>query len=50
VDPSDLTRRKYAERYEPAWQMYIAEENPEAKADLVIDNRAVDSPLILKGA
>ena len=49
VDPPDVTRRKYAARYEPAWQMYAAEENPEAKADVVIDNRRVDNPQILKG-
>jgi uridine kinase len=50
VDPFDVTRRKYAERYEPAWQMYVQQENPKAKADLVIDNRETANPRILKGA
>jgi uridine kinase len=50
IDPPDVTRRKYAERYEPAWQIYVDEGNPAARADVVIDNREVDRPLILKGA
>ena len=50
VDPPDVIRRKYAERYEPAWQMYLGDENPEAEADVVIDNRQADNPQILKGA
>jgi uridine kinase len=50
VDPPDVIRRKYAARYEPAWQIYIAEQDPEAFADVVIDNRDVAFPLILKGA
>jgi len=50
IGPAEVVRRKLEVRYEPAWQMYVAEENPKAKADVVIDNREVDSPLILKGA
>jgi uridine kinase len=50
IGAADVVRRKLEERYEPAWQMYVDKENPEGKADVVIDNREVDSPLILKGA
>jgi len=48
-ESSDVIRRKYGERYEPAWQMYAERENPEAKADLVIDNRDAANPQILTG-
>lgn len=47
---ADAVGRKLAVRYDPAWQIYTDEENPGAKADVVIDNRDVDNPLILKGA
>ena len=50
IGTADVVRRKFEERYEPAWQMYVDKENPEDKADVVIDNRGVDNPLILKGA
>jgi len=48
TESSDVIRRKYAVRYEPAWQMYAENENPEAKADLVIDNRDAANPQILR--
>jgi uridine kinase len=48
--PPDITRRKYAERYDPAWRIYSDEETPAAKADVIVDNREVSSPCILKGA
>ena len=48
VESSDVIRRKYAVRYEPAWQMYAENENPEAKADLVIVNRDAANPQILR--
>lgn len=47
---ADVVRSKLAARYDPAWQLYTKEENPEGKADLVIDNHEVDNPQILKGA
>ena len=50
IGPAEVVRRRLAARYDPAWQMYVAEENPEAKADAVIDNRQVDNPQILKRA
>jgi uridine kinase len=50
IGPADVVQRKFDERYEPAWQMYAGEEHPEAKANIVIDNREVDNPKILKGA
>ncbi|MBZ5631545.1 MAG: hypothetical protein LAO55_00335 [Acidobacteriia bacterium] len=50
IGPADVVRRKLEIRYEPAWQIYVDEQDPEAAADVVIDNRKADSPLILKGA
>ena len=48
IGPAEVVQRKYDLRYEPAWLIYVGEEAPEAKADLVIDNRQVDNPQILK--
>jgi len=48
IGPAQVVRRKFEERYEPAWQIYVDQENPESKADVVIDNRKVDKPQILK--
>jgi len=45
---ADAVRRKLAVRYDPAWQIYTNEENPEAKADVVIDNRDAANPQILR--
>jgi hypothetical protein len=42
-------RRKYEMLYEPAWGMYCERESPESKADVVIDNREVATPRLLKG-
>ena len=50
IGPAEMVRRKLAVRYEPAWQMYVGDENPEAKADVVIDNRDASNPPILKAA
>jgi|KBSSwiStaDraftv2_1062776.scaffolds.fasta_scaffold308069_1 uridine kinase len=50
IEPHDVIRRKYADRYEPAWQMYAAANNPAAQADVVIDNRDASNPRILKAA
>jgi hypothetical protein len=48
IGPVEVVRRKYEERYEPAWQIYVKEERPEAKADVIVENRGVDSPRILR--
>jgi uridine kinase len=50
IGPVDVVRRKFEERDDPAWQMYVDKENPEGKADVAIDNREIDNPQILKGA
>lgn len=50
IGPADVVRRKFDERYEPAWKMYVDEQDPEAVSDVVIDNRQADNPQILKGA
>jgi uridine kinase len=34
----EQTRRMYAERYQPAYEMYEHEASPETSADLIIDN------------
>jgi uridine kinase len=39
IGPADVMRRKYEARYEPAWQIYVNEEHPESKADVIVDNR-----------
>jgi len=41
-------KRRYAQRYEPAWQIYEREENPSLKADAIIDNCDIDVPRLLK--
>ena len=46
---ADVVRRKYDVRYEPAWRMYCELEQPEVKADVIIDNRDVAEPRFLKG-
>jgi uridine kinase len=48
IGPADVVRGKYEQRYEPAWKIYVNEEHPEAKADLIVDNRDLDSPRILR--
>jgi len=50
IGTADVVRRRMEVRYGPAWKMYVAEEDPEGRADVVIDNREVDNPLILKSA
>jgi uridine kinase len=50
IGPAHVVRRKFDQRYEPAWQIYVDQEDPEAVADVVIDNREVANPQILKGA
>ena len=45
--PAELLR-KYEVRYEPAWQIYMSTEGPEAKADVIVDNQDIIRPKILK--
>ena len=47
VGNADLVRRKYTLRYEPAWQLYVNAEHPEAQADVIVDNRDLSRPHIL---
>lgn len=42
----DIVRRKYEQRYEPAWHIYIREEDPESKADVIVDNRDFGQPRV----
>ena len=46
VGTADVVRQKYTLRYEPAWQLYVNAEHPEAKADVIIDNRDLAHPRI----
>ena len=48
IDPPDVVRRKYRERYEAAWQIYVAREHPASKADVIVDNRDFLQPQISK--
>ena len=50
IDPADIVRRKYEQRYEPAWQIYVNHEHPEFKADVIVDNCDFLQPQLLKPA
>lgn len=50
IGPADIVRRKYEMRYEPAWRIYCAAEDPESKADVVVDNRDFGRPGIVKSS
>ena len=43
---ADFVRKKYEARYEPAWLIYLTEEHPESKADIIVDNRDYMNPKI----
>jgi uridine kinase len=40
--------RRYALRYLPAHALYVADVDPEAQADVVVDNERVDAPVVLR--
>ena len=42
-------RRRYEQRYIPAQLRYFQEENPEALADIVINNNEFENPVLLQG-
>jgi len=44
LGPRDLILRKCSERYEPAWLLYEERENPNGKADIIVDNRSIVCP------
>lgn len=44
----DVVQLRYERRYEPAWQFYLAKDPPEPKADVVVDNRCLSHPVLLK--
>lgn len=44
----EAARKRYEVRYEPAWQIYLREEDPIGRADFVIDNSDVERPLVVK--
>lgn len=44
IDRVEVMKRKYDLRYEPAWQIYVREEDPESKADFIVDNRDFSAP------
>jgi uridine kinase len=48
IGQEEMVQRKYALRYEPAWQIYIERERPESKADVIVDNRDFANAQILK--
>ena len=43
--PAEVERR-YAQRYLPAHALYVAEAEPEARADVVVDNEVVSAPVV----
>ena len=48
IRPPDVIRRRYERRYDPAWEIHLKTERPESKADVIVDNRDVSRPRILK--
>lgn len=42
----EIVEKKYRLRYEPAWQIYVGEEHPELKADLIVNNQDVQNPTL----
>jgi len=48
IDSRETVEKKYRLRYEPAWQIYCGNEHPAAKADVILDNRDIPNPTILK--
>jgi uridine kinase len=42
----DVIERKYRLRYEPAWLIYLEQEQPDLKADLIVHNRDVLGPAV----
>jgi uridine kinase len=50
VGTADVVQRKYEVRYEPAWMIYVNEEHPEARADVIVDNRDFLRPEVVKPA
>jgi uridine kinase len=45
---ADMVRKKCEVRYEPAWLIYVDQERPESKADIIVDNRDFLNPKLLK--
>jgi uridine kinase len=48
-DERDAIERKYRLRYEPAWLIYLEQERPHLKADLIVNNRDVFDPEVFHG-
>ena len=48
-DSEAAIRQKYSLRYEPAWLMYVRLEQPEQKADVIVDNRDLARPRLTSG-
>jgi uridine kinase len=44
INGPEIVEKKYRLRYEPAWQIYVDEEHPELKADVIIDNSVIAEP------
>jgi uridine kinase len=40
----EIVEKKYRLRYEPAWLMYVDEEHPELKADVIVNNSVIAEP------
>jgi uridine kinase len=44
----DVVQVRYERRYEPAWQFYLEQDSPGPKADVIVDNRCISHPVLLK--
>jgi uridine kinase len=40
----EIVEKKYRLRYEPAWEIYVDEEHPELKAEVIVNNRVIAEP------
>ena len=47
MDSSEAAAERYRSYYIPGEQLYLAEINPVARADIVVDNRNFDVPRIV---
>ena len=43
----DVIEKKYRLRYEPAWQIYVKQEKPSAKADVIVNNGDLQNPTLV---
>ena len=48
IGTAAIVQKKYAERYEPAWRIYVEAESPANKADWIVNNEDVRNPRVAR--